>query len=93
MRRRSAILLATTLMCLPPMARGGHELPVYPSYYPHEIAISSAAPQQAIELLRAGKLHAYVGTGVRFPDTPPATVGSVESLGSFVVIRLNADAT
>jgi len=92
MRRRSAILLATTLMCLPPMARGGHELPVYPSYYPHEIAISSAAPQQAIELLRAGKLHAYVGRGVRFPDNPTATIGSVESLGSFVVIRLNANA-
>jgi len=92
MIRRSAILLATTLLCLPPVARGGHELPVYPSYYPHEIAINSAAPQQSIELLRAGKMHAYVGRGVHFPGTPPVTIGSVESLGSFVVIRLNPNA-
>src|SRR5262249_36194969 len=92
MNRRSAILVGTTLLCLPPMARGGHELPVYPSYYPHEIAITSTAPSQAVEPLRVGKMHAYIGEGVRFPDNSAATVGAVESLGSFVVIRLNAHA-
>lgn len=92
MHRRSSILLAATLLCLAATARGGHELPVYPSYYPHEIEITSVAPQQAAALLPVGKMHAYVGKGVDFADNPPATIGTVESLGSFVVIRLNAGA-
>ena len=45
----------------------GHELPVYPSYYPHEIEIATLAPERAAELMRAGKLHAYVGGARRLP--------------------------
>jgi hypothetical protein len=93
MKRRSAIYVGTTLLCLAPLARGGHELPVYPSYYPHEIAITTTAPQQAIEMLRMGKMHAFAGKGLDILDSSTAPIGAVESLGSFVVIRLNADAT
>ena len=69
------------------VARGGHELPVYPSYYPHEIEIATVARGRAPELLRAGKLHAYVGNAP--PLETDDRIGAVESLGSLVVIRLN----
>ena len=39
---RMLSLLAALLATLS-VARGGHELPVYPSYYPHEIAIETGA--------------------------------------------------
>ena len=69
------------------VARSGHEQSVYPSYYPHEIEIAAVAPERAAELLRAGKLHAYVGNAPSLATGD--AVGAVESLGSFVVIRLN----
>ena len=71
------------------VARSGHELPIYPSYYPHEIELSAVAPERAAELLLVGKIHAYVGHAPRFADTPPATIDSIESLGSFVIVRVN----
>src|SRR5262245_10975475 len=69
-------------------AWAGHELPVYPSYYPHEIEIATATPQQATEQLRTGKMHAFVGNNLPFTDLPPA-VASVQSLGSLIVFELN----
>src|SRR5262245_9101736 len=80
------LLLATIAVGL---ARGGHEQPVYPSFYPQEIEIAKIAPQAASDLLGAGKLHAYIGAD---PLPIPASrdaIGYVESLGSFVVLRLN----
>jgi hypothetical protein len=91
MKARRAIILATAALLVAPMARSGHEQPVYPSYYPHEIEIAALAPQRAAELMRAGKLHAYVGRAPVFAAAPANTVGFVESLGSFVVVRLNPD--
>ena len=73
------------------VARSGHELPVYPSYYPHEIEIAAMAPERAAELMRAGKLHAYVGGAPASPPRPATRIGTVESLGAFVVVRLNPD--
>lgn len=70
------------------IAKGGHELPIYPSYYPHEIRIETVAPAEAASLLTAGRLQAYAGpmaSAVRSSDT----IGFVESLGAFVVARLN----
>ena len=89
MRVRRAILFAASALLVASIARSGHELPVYPSYYPHEISISTIAPDTAFELVRTGKLHAYIGT----LPTPAAaaSVGQTESLGSFVVVRLNPD--
>jgi hypothetical protein len=72
------------------LARSGHEQPVYPSYYPQEIEIATLAPQAATDLLRAGKLHAYVGVApLGVPTSPDHTLGSVASLESFLVVRLN----
>jgi hypothetical protein len=86
-----AVILAAAALLIASVARSGHEQPVYPSYYPHEIEIAALAPQRASELMRAGKLHAYVGRAPAFAAEPADTIGSVESLGSFVVIRLNPD--
>ena len=72
------------------VARSGHELPVYPSYYPHEIEIAAVAPDQASEPLQQGKLHAYIGP-LRFAGVPPDTVRAIETLGSYVIVRVNPD--
>ena len=70
-------------------ARGGHELPVYPSYYPHEIAIETVAPEHAAGLLLENKIQAYVGRVSRFSGQAPTSMRTVESLGSFVIVRIN----
>src|SRR5215831_2203574 len=93
MRARRAGIGAALLLSFVPVARGGHELPVYPSYYPHEIVITRAAPEAATAALRDGKMHAYVGEGVEFTPSPPTTVGSVASLGSFIVLRVKPGST
>jgi hypothetical protein len=86
--RRALIVTMTTLLVVP-VARSGHEQSVYPSYYPHEIEIAAMAPQRAAELMAAGKLHAYIGGTPQFASVSPDRVGTVESLGSFVIVRLN----
>jgi len=91
MNARRALSVAIAVLLLAPVARSGHELPVYPSYYPHEIEIAAMAPEQAAELMRAGKLHAYVGSAPTFAAAPGDTIGTAESLGAFVVVRLNPE--
>ena len=71
------------------VARSGHEQAVYPSYYPHEIEIAAMAPQRAAETMRAGKLHAYVGEAGQSAFAASDRIGAVESLGTFVIVRLN----
>jgi hypothetical protein len=92
MTGRRALIAVSLALALVTVARSGHELPVYPSYYPHEIELTSMAPDRAAELLLAGKIQAYVGDAPRFASAPPATIGSIESLGSFIVLRVNPDA-
>jgi hypothetical protein len=89
MNVRRALFVATAALAAMPVARSGHEQSVYPSYYPHEIEIATIAPEQAGDLMRAGKLHAYVGSAPLFASAVPEGIGSVESLGSFVLVRLN----
>jgi hypothetical protein len=89
MNLRSAIIVGVAVLSVAPVARSGHELPVYPSYYPHEIELAAVAPERAAELLRNGKMHAYVGKGLQFAGAPPDVLGTVEALGSFVVVSLN----
>ena len=89
MNRRSAFIALTMTLAMVTLARSGHELPVYPSFYPHEIELATVAPEPAAELLQAGKIQAYVGRAPRFAATPPATVDRVESLGSFITVRVN----
>jgi hypothetical protein len=71
------------------VARGGHEIPVYPSYYPHEIKLAVVAAERAAELLIAREIHAYIGEAPDLAAAPPDAIGSVGSLGSFLVVRLN----
>jgi hypothetical protein len=68
---------------------GGHELPVYPSFYPHEIEIRTVPADRAAQALRAGNIQAYVGPGLSMSGTPPGEIQEVESLGSFVTVQLN----
>ncbi len=70
-------------------ARSGHELPIYPSYYPQDIAITALAPRQAGDLLAQGRIQAYVGGEPRFAGRQPDFVRAIESLGSFVTVRVN----
>ena len=58
---RPTLLAAATFAATIGLARGGHEVPVYPSYYPHEIVIQTIPPEGAAELLGGAKLHAYLG--------------------------------
>ena len=91
MGMRRALILATAAALAVTAARSGHEQPVYPSYYPHEIEIAAMAPQRAAELMRAGKLQAYVGDAGQSAFAASDKIGTVESLGAFVIVRLNPD--
>jgi hypothetical protein len=84
-----AMMVVLGAAALAGMARGGHELPIYPSFYPHEIEIRSLAPEQAAQALRDGKIQAYVGRGLTLSGAPPAELQAIESLGSFIVVRTN----
>ncbi|MDI4234723.1 hypothetical protein OZ411_18120 [Bradyrhizobium sp. Arg237L] len=69
--------------------RGGHELPVYPSYYPHEIEIRTVARDTAERLLQQSKIHAYLGNDLQLSGSAPDLIAAVESLGSLVTARIN----
>lgn len=90
-RIRSLCVLITTVaaVTIATVARGGHELPVYPSYYPHEIAIETVAPERAGGLLRESKIHAYLGDAPRVSSDVPRSIRVIGSLGSLVTIRIN----
>jgi hypothetical protein len=87
MKRVAAFVLLAAAAAT--VAWGGHELPVYPSSYPHEIAIGTLAPDRAADALREGKIQAYVGGGLRLAGAPPADLRAIESLGAFVTVRVN----
>jgi hypothetical protein len=89
MNRRSAYFVLAVAVTIATAARSGHELPVYPSYYPHEIQIETKAPEQAAALLRDNKLHAHVGSELKLSEEPPENIRAIESLGSFVLVRVN----
>jgi hypothetical protein len=72
-------------------AQSGHEFPIYPSYYPHEIRIETMTPDQAGGLLLEGKIQAYIGPEPRFTRATPDSIGVVESLGSLIIVRVNPE--
>jgi hypothetical protein len=80
------VLIAIAVLTV---ARGGHELPIYPSFYPHEIEITTAAPDRAAALLVDNKMHAYVGQAPRFAGPALESIRAVESLGSLLTDRIN----
>jgi len=89
MKRRRTFTVLLCASAAVTAAWGGHELPIYPSFYPHEIDIQTLAPEKAEAALRDAKVHAFVGRGASVPAAPPDTSGTVESLGSFVMVRVN----
>jgi hypothetical protein len=84
-----ALALGLALVAGAAPALAGHELPFYPGYYPQEIRIEAVAPAAAVPLLRNGTLHAYVGGDPFAGGRLPAHVASVDSLGGYVVARVN----
>jgi hypothetical protein len=86
-RRALGVLIAAIAIATP--AEGGHELPIYPSFYPHEIRIETIDPDAAARLLLAGEIQAYVGAEPRFAAAPGDKVSAVESIGSFVLVAVD----
>jgi hypothetical protein len=91
MKGLGAFLALLAALAVVEVARSGHEFPVYPSYYPHEIRIDAISPERAADLLLESKIQAYVGRELHFIRAPPDTIRAVESLGSFVVVRVNPE--
>jgi hypothetical protein len=89
MRALHALAVTLSVAAAATLARGGHELPIYPSYYPHEIEIKTAAPEQAGALLLQGGMQTYVGAAPTFPRQPPDWMHTVGSLGTLVSVRVN----
>src|SRR5262249_46262766 len=89
MKRMSTYVAFACALATATIAWGGHELPIYPSFYPHEIEIRAIAPRQAPAALANAEIQAYVGSGLHFSSAPGDAIGTVESLGSFVVVRVN----
>ena len=87
----NALTLVAAIAAAATVARGGHESPVYPSYYPHEIAIEAMTPDRAAGLLRDNKIQAYLGSEPEFSGEVPASIRSIEVLGSFVIVRSNPE--
>ena len=83
------LIVLLVIMAVMTVARSGHEMPVYPSYYPHEIEIQTMPPERATGLLRDGKIHAFVGSELALGASPAAPLAAIESLGTFVVVRVN----
>ena len=87
----SMLFVLAVVVVVATMARGGHELPVYPSYYPHEIAIETMPPERAAALLIENKIQAYLDAEPRFSGDVPASIRAVDSLGNFVILQVNPD--
>ena len=91
MKKICALAVSVAVACIASLARSGHEFPVYPSYYPHQIGIEAMAPDRAAGLLVTGKIQAYIGAQPAFTGAVPDFVRPVESLGSLVVVRVNPE--
>jgi hypothetical protein len=79
--------IALWIMLIP--AEAGHELPYYPSFYPHEIRVEVVPPEAAATRLQQGTLQAYIGATPHFSEPPPAHVSAVASLHAYLVVTLD----
>ena len=86
---RVAVLVAALAVLGP--AQAGHEPPVYPSYYPQEIRIEPIDPAAAGRALTEGRIQAYLSPLEGLPAGAGESVRFVESLGSYLVVRVNPD--
>lgn len=85
----AGLLVTATWLVLLTAAEGGHELPVYPSYYPSEIRLDTVEPTAAARLLEKAAIHAYVGDVPIFKVATSEHIGHVASLGSYLTLTLN----
>ena len=92
MHKAVASLFCITLWIVLTPAEAGHELPYYPSFYPHEIRVEVVSPEVAATRLQQGTLQAYIGATPHFSAPPPAYVSAVSSLGSYIVVTFDGEA-
>jgi hypothetical protein len=89
MKRLAVFLGLSAAAAAVTAAWSGHELPIYPSYYPQDIRIETVAADRAAGLLQASKIQAYVGGRPAFTGAPPESISAAESLGTFVLVSLD----
>lgn len=88
MRMVVGVVSAVAALAVTIAVRAGHEMPVYPSYYPQEIRIEPTTPAAAADALAKSDIQAYVGD-IAPPGAEAKDVRAVETLGGFVVVRIN----
>lgn len=89
-RRPATWIVGALVVAFAAPAWAGHESPFYPSYYAQEIRLQSVSPAAAGRLLERAAIHAYVGADPFAGRDVPANTAVVESLGSYVVLTMNA---
>jgi hypothetical protein len=89
MKHLGAVAALLVALAVVEVAKSGHEFPIYPSYYPHEIRIETSPPERAARALLESRIQAYIGREPHFTGALPESIRAVESLGSFVVVRVN----
>jgi hypothetical protein len=91
--------IATVLCCLALVVlnvsstAAQYGLEEYPSFYPHEIRLTTLDPASAALGLRKKTLHAYIGAVPRFAGDIPDYVKYVESLKTYLVVTFNPAST
>jgi len=88
--RLAGPILAAALLIAGGRGGAGHQVGHYPSFYPDEVRISTLDPGAAGRELAEETLHAYLGTPPTFAGPAPQHVKTVKSLGSFLVLTLDA---
>src|SRR2546426_4880318 len=76
-----------TLLAVPIRVRAGHELPYYPSFYPHEIRLEGADAPALRDALPAGRVHPRPGAET-FGRAPPPGKAPAGPPGGSVVATL-----
>ena len=89
-KRLAGPTLAAGLAVAGGQGGAGHQIGHYPSFYPDEIRISRIDPAAAGKGLAEETLHAYIGAQPIFAASAPRHVKTVQSLGSFLVLTLDA---
>src|SRR5262245_28886275 len=90
MARLAGPILAAALLIAGGRGSAGHQVGHYPSFYPDEVRISTLDPVAAGKGLAEETLHAYIGTPPTFAGPAPQHVKTAKSLGSFLVLTLDA---
>jgi hypothetical protein len=86
MKRLGLLFWLTALGLLLAPAEAGHELPIYPSYYPQEIQVEVVDAAQSGRRLAEARIHAYLGAEPSAALPGPDIARPVESLGSYLML-------